>query len=101
MRQHDDPAEKVSFALGELAGLGLGQAFRKAVIEDPKFEVLRKAALAADPLFDFLYLHQHDHLWPLCPSRILKILNAENAGRSHHRQPVTPVLAARARLDAL
>jgi hypothetical protein len=101
MKPHDDPAEKVSFALTDLAGLGLGQAFRKTVIEDPKFEEFRKAALAADPLFDFLYLHQHDHLWPVCPSRILKILNAGNAVRPHHWPPVTPVLAARARLDTL
>jgi hypothetical protein len=98
---HDDRAGKISFRPTDLAGLGLGEAFRKVVIADPEFEVLRKAALSADPLFDFLYLHQHDHIWPVCPSRVSRILNAESAGRFRCMDQFTPILAATARLDAL
>jgi hypothetical protein len=101
MKLQGDQAGKISFTPGDLAGLGLGYAFRKAVIEDSEFEMLRNAASAADPFFDFVYLHQHDHFWPVCPSQTFKVLNANNSGRFRDMPQVKPVLVATARLDAL
>jgi hypothetical protein len=95
--QADQPG-MFSIAAADLVDFGLGQAFRKAVIEDPKFQALRKSALAVEPLFDFLYLHRHNHLWPLCPSPVSRILNAD--GRTRDAR-LAPVLTAAVKLDAL
>jgi hypothetical protein len=100
-------ANEIPFTAADLVGLGLGQAFWKAVIEDTEFKVLRKAAMKADPLFDFMYLHQANHLWPVCPPLIFKILSAENPKRYLHMQdisnykPPPAVVIAEARLEAL
>jgi hypothetical protein len=98
MQLQADQSRLISIAAADLADLGLGQAFRKAVIEDPKFQTLRKSALAVEPLFDFLYLHRHNHIWPLCPSPVSRILNADVRMRDAR---LAPVLTAAVKLGAL
>jgi len=76
---------------------GLGQAFRKAVIEDPKFQTLRKSALAVSRFSIFISAPAQP-IGPLCPSPVSRILNADVRMRDAR---LAPVLTAAVKLGEL
>ena len=88
VRVHPAPAQRLAkveavlFSAADLVGMSINTGVSKVVINDPEFDRLRMLANQANPVFDRFYLKQgFDHVWPIAPARIFKILSAENPRR--------------------